>query len=140
MTIEELLAREAIRDTIAAYTMSGDRGDIAAYAATFAEDGLLETPIGSATGPAAIMGFVHDVAIPNMKDYLALKTRVRHHLTTSRIEMSSADEAKAWTYFQLIGGGQILESGVYADRLRRTDKRWLFAHRQIRLEWERKTQ
>jgi hypothetical protein len=136
MTVDELLAREAIRDTIAAYTTMGDRGDIAAYAATFAEDGVLETPIGSATGPAGILTFVREVAIPNMAGYLKLGTRVRHHITTSRITLLSADDAEAWTYFQLVGDGRILEHGVYADRLRRIDDRWLFAHRKIRMEWE----
>ena len=42
MTVEELLAREAIRDTMAKYNMAGDRLKVDDYAACFTEDGVME--------------------------------------------------------------------------------------------------
>ena len=43
MTIEELLARESIRDTMAKYNTSGDRLKVADYVACFTEDGIMES-------------------------------------------------------------------------------------------------
>lgn len=42
MTIEELLAREAIRKTMAKYTVSGDRLKAEDYVSCFTEDGIME--------------------------------------------------------------------------------------------------
>ena len=54
MLMAELLAREAIRDLLARYTYNGDRGRIDALAACFADDGVLEFPGHSGTGPAGV--------------------------------------------------------------------------------------
>ena len=43
MNLEELLAREGIRKTIANYTMAGDRLKTDAFVAVFTEDGIIET-------------------------------------------------------------------------------------------------
>src|SRR5258708_35849487 len=42
MTLDELLAREAIRKTMAKYTVSGDRLRIDDFASCFTEDGVIE--------------------------------------------------------------------------------------------------
>ncbi len=43
MTIDDLLAREAIRDTLAKYNASGDRSRTEDYAACFTRDGIIES-------------------------------------------------------------------------------------------------
>ena len=43
LTIEDLLAREAIRDTLAKYNASGDRSRTEDYAACFTTDGIIES-------------------------------------------------------------------------------------------------
>ncbi len=43
MTLDELLAREAIRDTMAQYNVSGDRLKVEEFAACFTEDGILQS-------------------------------------------------------------------------------------------------
>ena len=43
MSVEELLAREAIRDTMAKYNTSGDRLKVDDYVACFTEDGIMES-------------------------------------------------------------------------------------------------
>ena len=42
MTIDDLLAREAIRDTLAKYNTSGDRLKAEDFAACFTEDAVIE--------------------------------------------------------------------------------------------------
>ena len=43
MTLDELLARESIRNTMASYTLAGDRLRAEDFVATFTEDGVLES-------------------------------------------------------------------------------------------------
>ena len=43
MTLEELLARESIRKTMADYTMAGDRLKADEFVAVFTEDAVMET-------------------------------------------------------------------------------------------------
>ena len=43
MTLDELLAREAIRDTMAKYNVSGDRLKAEDFAACFTEDGIIQS-------------------------------------------------------------------------------------------------
>ena len=43
MTLEDLLAREAIRDTLAKYNVSGDRLKVDDYAECFTEDGVIQS-------------------------------------------------------------------------------------------------
>jgi hypothetical protein len=137
MTLEELAAREAIRDTLASYNVMGDRGMIEAYAATFTEDGVLEASGATVTGRAAIVKFVREVAIPDLaKRVGGNPAPLRHNLTTSRIEMKGADAASVSTYFFLLRAGRIEESGLYIDRFARAGDRWLIAHRRIKMEFQ----
>jgi hypothetical protein len=136
MTLEDLLAREAIRDTLATYNMMGDRGLIEAYAATFTEDGVLEAPNGTVTGRAEIVRFLNEVGIPALNARLTGKpTPLRHNITTSRIELTGPDSARVSTYFLLLRAGRIEESGLYLDRFARVGDAWFIAHRRIKMEY-----
>lgn len=137
MTVEELLARESIRDTLAAYNLTGDRGLIEAYAATFTEDGILETAAEKIVGRHSIVRYVREVAVPNLQKRLSgPPVPLRHNLTTSRIEVAGSGDAKATTYFFLLRQGRIEESGLYIDRFSKAGDRWLIAHRRIKIDWE----
>ena len=136
MTLEELLAREAIRDTLATYNIMGDRGLIEAYAATFTADGVLEMPPATVTGRAGIVRFVKEVGIPALNARLTGKpVPLRHNITTSRIELAGTDSARVTTYFLLLRAGRIEESGIYLDRFARVGDAWLIAHRRIKMEF-----
>src|SRR5690349_14809215 len=103
MTIDELLAREAIRATLAAYNFSGDRGRADELAEAFAEDGTLEFGGNVYRGRAAIAAAIGGVGQRADVSGAGIEPRVRpfvrHHLTSSRIELRSGNEADAWTYF-----------------------------------------
>ncbi|OYW83864.1 MAG: hypothetical protein B7Z20_11920 [Sphingobium sp. 32-64-5] len=58
----------------------------------------------------------------------------RHYVTGSRIEMDDADNAHGWSYFLLIRGDVILQTGMYIDRFRRTGDAWLLASRRVKIE------
>ena len=46
MTLDELMARESIRHTIASYNMAGDRLRVDDFVAVFTEDGIFEIDTG----------------------------------------------------------------------------------------------
>lgn len=141
MTIDEMLARESIRHTIASYCVAGDSRAVDDFVSLFADDAVFEF-----AGFPPLPGFRFEgrEAIDpkaRWKRYAELERSsrgasfVRHNLTTCRIDLTSPETAKARTYFAVFTDIGPDHAGVYADELVKRDDRWLFAHRQIRLDW-----
>jgi hypothetical protein len=122
----------AIRDNLAAYNHAGDRGKLEELAATFAEDGILETEAWKAEGRAAIATTLRQQTTGRERPGL---TFVRHHLTTCRIALTGADTATARTYFFVMTDIGPDHAGVYKDRLTKKGGEWRFARREVRLDW-----
>ena len=142
MTIEEMLAREAIRHTMACYNMAGDRARADEFAAAFTEDGILESdgvPEADAfrhEGREALRTWMtrwREPSGPGISSPRA--TFVRHHLSTCLIELTGADTAKARTYCTAYTDIGPDHGGVYLDEFRKVGDRWLIAHRRVRLDW-----
>jgi hypothetical protein len=142
MSIDELLARENIRDTIARYTIAGDRLRADDLAATFTEDGVLESD-----GVAEQDAFCYR-GRQQIREWITRWTRpsadacsvpratfVRHHLSTNLIDIVDADHAKARTYWVAYTDIGQDHCGYYVDTYRRIDGRWLIAHRKVRMDW-----
>ncbi len=138
MDIEEAQAREAIRDTLSRYNLSGDRGRLDDLLDCFAEEGVLEIE-GEATceGRTAIRSRLQGAT----EEWRAGRgdgeptAPMRHHLTTSGIELVSPDRARAWSYFLVVSDIGPDHSGRYVDELRRETDRWRFVRRRVRVEW-----
>ena len=142
MTLDEVCAREAIRRTMAAYTVAGDRLREADFLAVFTEDGVLETErVAEADlfryeGRAALRAWIgrwRDPPAEGARPHGA--TFVRHHLSTCHIEFTGPDTAKArlyWVAYTDIGPDH---GGHYLDDYRREGEAWLIAHRRIREDW-----
>ncbi|HTH27881.1 MAG TPA: nuclear transport factor 2 family protein [Sphingobium sp.] len=143
MTLDEMLAREAIRETMAAYTIAGDRLREEDFIAVFTEDAVLESEgVAEADlfryeGKAAIRQWIARWRNPPEG---AARTHqasfVRHHLTTSRIELTGQDNARARTYWVAWTDMGPDHAGYYLDDFRKVEDRWLLAHRRIRLDWQ----
>jgi hypothetical protein len=133
MTLEELLAREAIRKTLARYTLQGDRGNIEAFLRAFTEDAVLEF-VGEwrAEGHAGIRGRTANVTDLTRERRGAL---LRHHLGSHGVEFESATRARAWTYFTAYTEIGSDHTGRYVDQLRCEGEEWLIEHRRILVEW-----
>ncbi|GGC11440.1 hypothetical protein GCM10011494_32770 [Novosphingobium endophyticum] len=140
MTLEDLLAREAIRDTLARYTTSGDRLKIDAFVSCFTEDGIIEAEKvrrGQAfrfEGRAAIRAWQERWLAGEGATHGA--TFVRHHLSTSKIDLTGPDSANARTYWVAWTDIGPDHAGYYLDILRKVGEDWLIAHRRVRLDWE----
>ena len=145
MTLDDLLAREAIRDTMAKYNHSGDSLRAEDFAACFTQDGVLESASEGGfhyAGRAAILAWQtswRDVVLagdgPPSPDTPRGAKFVRHNLTTSRIELTGPDSAKARTYWVVTTDVGPDHCGVYTDVFRKEDGQWLIAHRRVRTDW-----
>ena len=153
MTIEELLAREGIRRTLAGYNVHGDRMKIDALVALFTEDGVLDLSTGTGgprlEGREAIAGFFTGMARPPRKVDAGAppapdpeqpaepKARpfVRHHISTCHIDLVGPDEADVRTYFAVWTQAGPDHCGVYVDRFRQVGDDWLIARREPRVDW-----
>ena len=123
MTDEENLAREAIRRTIMGYNIHGDRRDGASFAELFDADGVLEfAGFGPAPGfrSAGIAEIRARTATwtpePGKDPSLTRTSFIRHNLTTSEIELTGPDTARARTYFIVMTEGGPDHAGVQPRR------------------------
>lgn len=142
MTLDDLIARESIRETIASYTIAGDSRDAKAFAALFTDHAVLEF-----VGYPPVPGFRNEgreeirkrisswSSTPGEDPSMRNTSFIRHNLTTSRIELTGPDRARAKTYFVVFTDIGPDHSGTYSDELVRQGDRWLFTHRRIALDW-----
>jgi hypothetical protein len=143
MTIEELLAREAIRDTMAKYNTSGDRLKVADYVSCFTEDGIMESDGVPADKAFRYEGRAEIHAwqmrwLERAADAPAIHSSrfIRHHLSTSKIDITGPDTARARTYWAAWTDIGPDHCGYYLDEFRKVGEEWLIAHRRVRLDWE----
>ena len=124
----ELVAREAIRETVASYAHHADSGRLEAFADLFAVDGVLEVrgeePV---RGREAIRSYLGDVAV----DLASASTVpiIRHHVSNLTIEVVSPISARGACYFLAVTGHGVDHWGRYRDRYTADGDRWCFAHR-----------
>jgi len=142
VNIDELLARESIRQTMARYTMAGDRLRLEEFIAVFTEDAVLESE-----GVPEQDRFCYQ-GRQAIREWLTRWTRsndetepaprpsfVRHHLATSLIEFAAPDTARARTYWVAYTDIGPDHCSHYLDTFRRIGDDWLIEHRKVRLDW-----
>jgi 3-phenylpropionate/cinnamic acid dioxygenase small subunit len=143
MTLEELLAREAIRDTMAKYNTSGDRLKVEDYVACFTEDGIMESEYVRDDQAFRYAGKAEILAWQSRwrnrepdAEAIHKATFIRHHLSTCKIDLTGPDTAKARTYWVAWTDIGPDHAGYYLDDFRKVGDDWLIAHRRVRLDWE----
>lgn len=137
MDVQEMLAREAIRYTMSVYNNAGDRGDLDGFISVFTPEGTLEVFGEQHNGHDAIRRFADSTASSHKTpEARQEKSYVRHHTTTSRIELTGSGTALAWTYFQIFSNGEDTRTGMYVDKFVKDRDRWLIDHRRVKLDGE----
>ena len=143
MTLADLLAREAIRDTLAKYNTAGDRLKAEDYAACFTEDGLIESEGVSPEKAFRYAGRAEIFAWQDRwrsggasGDRVHGASFVRHHLSTCKIDLTGPDTARVRTYWAAWTDIGPDHAGYYLDSFRKEGEQWLIAHRRVRLDWE----
>jgi len=129
----ELAAREAIRETVAAYAHWADSGRFDEFAELFLPDGVLEVhgqpPV---EGRAAIRAYLGGVGTDLARDTTV--PLIRHHVSNLRIDVASPTEASGACYFLAVTEHGVDHWGRYRDRYAPDGDRWLFAHRFVRTD------
>jgi hypothetical protein len=129
----ELVAREMIRDLVAAYAHGVDRGRFGEVAGLFTASGVLELPDGRRfIGPAAIEAFL--VGTGRAIGAGPIASSMRHHVSSHRIVVETPDAAVGYAYFLVVTTAGPDHWGRYADRYVRDGERWLFASRRVRVD------
>lgn len=142
MTERECAAIEAVRRTINSYTIAGDSRNGALFGTLWAHDAVLEfegfppVPGFRCEGVDEIRSRTASWNPDPAKDPSFAKTRfIRHNLTTSLIELTGPETARARTYFIVFTEIGQDHMGSYNDEFAQVGERWLFAHRRILVDW-----
>lgn len=135
MTVEELLAREEIRQVMARYNMGGDSGRREEFASVFTDEAVLTTTGLHLEGVENIVNGIFAAVVEERADKLRPKF-VRHNLTTSKITFRASDNAVGRTYFVVVTDIGLDHSGVYMDEFRKTKDGWKIARRRVHVEYQ----
>jgi hypothetical protein len=137
VSLQRLLDAEHLRGLIGDYLVAADRGRSADLAALFAPDGVLEIrgegpDAGVHVGPDAILARLeaNRAELAQLMDGPLL----RHHVSSIRIDLDDESAPRGWSYFLAVTASGPDHWGRYADRYRRVDGTWRFAHRVVHLE------
>jgi len=133
MDVDELIAREAIRDLVARYNAGADAGRFDGVVALFAPDAVLETADETFEGRAAIDGLFRRTRdrVLDSPPGAAGKPYLRHFTATLQIDVDGPDDAHSRCYYQVLMAHGLDHWGRYIDRFRRVDGEWRFAHRRV---------
>jgi hypothetical protein len=133
MDAAEAIAREQIRDVISRYNHAGDRGRLDELARCFAPDGVLDLKdVPPLEGRDAIEAHLRGV-VSRLAD-ATTRPVLRHHVSSTRIELVGGDAATAASYFLVFTEVGLDHWGRYGDRFVRVGGEWLIAHRRVRVD------
>ena len=136
MDLEELLAEAGCKRAMTAFNIAADRGKIDVAAQQFTDDAVMTFSGRTATGRDGIFAMLSSInhdSDPAHSDEPPV-TKLRHHVTTSQIVVDG-DEAAGRSYFIIFTNNGPYHAGVYMDRFRKVDGRWLISRREVRVDW-----
>lgn len=136
MTLEELAAHEAIRQTLARYCRGVDRGDPDILLSVY-HDGATDRH-GPFDGPAS------DFAAMLIQGMDASPIVGQHHITNVLIELDGPDKANVESYYvawqpvptETEGQwGHVMVGGRYLDRFEERGGDWRIVQRDVLMDW-----
>jgi hypothetical protein len=138
----EIVAREQVRDTVAAYNHSGDRFLLEELAACFTVDGVLESrgdwvARGRAEIVATLSGVRTTEPTPDGATLAVGERRpsfVRHFVTNLRFDKVTPERIDTSAYFAVLTAAGLDHWGRYRDVLVPAEGRWLLSHRVVRTD------
>jgi len=141
MTLDDLLAREAIRELVTRYNSYGDTGKFDRLWDLFTPDAVME--VGPVRGERRTYAGLENVKqiFTGAQDRVqsqpvaADPPYVRHFTATHQIDLVDADHATGRCYFSVIIGGDgkggLDHWGRYIDEYVRLDGAWRFQRRRV---------
>ena len=140
VTLDDVLARESIRDLVTRYNSYGDAGRFDQLWPLFADDAQMEirnppdAPV-THSGIEAIKG-IFTGAQDRVREQLAASrpAYVRHSTSTHQIDLIDGEHATGRCYYSVIGPDGLDHWGRYIDRYRKVGARWCFEHRLVTVD------
>lgn len=138
MNHEQLLEIETLRHALAVNMLYGDRGDLKGYLRGFTDDAELTMRGETHEGREGIKNFLLQRARQNARDPEAVASRrnLKHHITTTQIDLAATDKADLDYYFIITAGGGIPSTGHCEDQMVKVGPRWLVARRLVNFDDE----
>jgi hypothetical protein len=131
MDLDELIAREQIRDIVARYNATADSGRFDDTIEVFADGAVMEVGDQVLEGRPAIRE-LFAATQDSIADHAGDQPRYVRHLTaTLQIDLTSATEAKGRCYFQVLLPHGLDHWGRYLDSYGLRDGRWVITHRRV---------
>ena len=139
MDLDDLIARESVRDLVARYNAYGDSGRFEALAELFADDAVME--IVQLNGTVVRHEGREDIGhiFQRVSDRVGGRdtegpSYIRHFTATHQIDLVDADHATGRLYFVVYMPHGLDHWGRYVDDYARVEDRWVFAHRKVYVE------
>ena len=137
MNLDDLIARESIRDLVARYNANGDTGRFAQVFELFADDAVME--LRNYDGSIEVYDGLERVQTiftgtkekVNAQAASSGPAYLRHNTSTHQIDLIDADHAKGRAYFFVIVDHGLDHWGRYVDDYVRIDGTWKFAKRTV---------
>jgi len=130
----EVEARLGIEDTVARYVRFADSGRAAELAELFSDDGLLAAGTDTARGRQAIVAYL-EAARSDLAASATGGGRIRHHVSSLRIDVLGRADARASCYFLAVTAAGPDHWGTYRDRFTRAASgAWRFTERIVTVE------
>ena len=139
VTLDDLLAREAIRDLVARYNSYGDSGRFAPLFDLFTPDAVMEISdlggepdrrVGLEQIKTIFTGARERLATPPG----AAPGYIRHFTATHQIDLVDGKHATGRLYFAVLMAHGLDHWGRYIDRYVDADGRWQFEHRAVHVD------
>ncbi|BBY93341.1 hypothetical protein MGALJ_30100 [Mycobacterium gallinarum] len=141
MTLEELLAREQVRDVYARYNHAGDRGRLEQLAECFAPDGTLEVKNRfTVTGRQEIISVLGAMGERLGRSDVPPAGRhhiLRHYVANLVFTSVRPDRIETASYYVVFRVDAADHWGRYRDVLVPVDGKWLFYRRLVTVDgWD----
>ena len=132
MDLDELLAREAIRDLVARYNANGDSGRFDAVLALFTDDAVLEADGISYEGAERI----REMFVTAAGAMAGTGGALRHFTATLQIDVTSDSTATGRAYYAVVMADGLDHWGRYLDDYVRAGDSWRIARRRVLVDGE----
>ena len=128
--LQQLEDKDEIHALLITYGRMLDKEDLVGYSQLFAQDGVWEGGIGSASGPAGIQAMLEKVFGKMTRGQYGNSYHIMSDIEI-KVDGDTATSWSRWTWIveEEKGKPVLQRSGHYEDKLVREDGRWRFKHR-----------
>jgi hypothetical protein len=129
VTLDELIARESIRDLVARYNANGDSGRFDQVVELFAPDAEMEVDGRTYRGHDEIRSIFTTTAA-DLRDFTE-RPVLRHTTSTLQIDVTGPTTARSRCYHVVLLPHGVDHWGRYLDEFGLLGDRWLFTRRKV---------